>query len=108
MLLLHCIAIPPAALRLFSYYTTCLLAAVPMLSVTLTTPMMKTHLIYHHFLTSFKQMLTLLSTLNSGQLKLGMPSLLQGLLVMMRVRRLEYIFGAIEAANQRLDRRVQG
>ena len=79
-----------------------------MLSVTLTTPMMKTLLIYHHFLTSFKQMLTLLSTLKAGQLKLGMLSLLQGLLVMMRARRLGYIFGAIEAADRRLDRRVQG
>jgi hypothetical protein len=98
-----------------------------MLSVTLTTPIMKTLLIYHYFLTSFKQMLTLLSTLKARQLKLGMPSLLQGLLVMMRgllvmmrgllvmmrgllvmmkVRRLEYIFSAIEVANRRLDRRV--
>jgi len=46
--------------------------------------------------------------LKGGLLKLGMPSLLQGLLVMMRARRLGYIFGVIEAANQRLDKRVQG
>jgi hypothetical protein len=70
-----------------------------MLLVTLTTLMMKTLLIYHHFLTSFKQMLTLLSMLKARQLKLGMPLLLQGLLVIMRVRRLGYIFSAIEAAN---------
>jgi hypothetical protein len=79
-----------------------------MLSVTLTTLMMKILLIYHHFLTSFKQILTLLSTLKPRQLKLDMPLLLQGLLVITRARRLGYIFSVIEAANRRLDKRVQG
>jgi hypothetical protein len=79
-----------------------------MLLVTLTTLMIKILLIYYYFLTFFKQMLTLLSTLKARQLKLDMPLLLQGLLVITRAKRLRYIFSIIKAANQRLDKRVQG
>jgi hypothetical protein len=53
-------------------------------------------------------MLTLLSTLKAKQLKLDMPLLLQSLFVITKARRLRYIFSIIKAANQRLNKRVQG
>jgi hypothetical protein len=51
---------------------------------------------------------TLLNMLKARLLELGMSLLLQGLLVMILARRLEYISSVIEAAYQRQSKSQQG